>query len=182
MGLPTRNIRQKMAQRIIAIGGEPATGKSTLMKRIIKQHMPLKTFSYGLVKGLYSQEHNIYFIGIYDNSVFCGTDKLSMAVQPVFVKLLNKMPDATFVFEGDRLFNQSLFDQKQCEIYVLEVNDEVLKARHEKRNDNQTDQFKRAKRTKIQNIKDNNTFTLLPNNTAEQTEECYKTILKAIKQ
>ena len=66
MGLPTRNIRQKMAQRIIAIGGEPATGKSTLMKRIIKQHMPLKTFSYGLVKGLYSQEHKIYYIWIYD--------------------------------------------------------------------------------------------------------------------
>ena len=105
-----------------------------------------------------------------------------MAVPPAFIKLLNKMPDATFVFEGDRLFNQSLFDQKECEIYVLEVNDEVLKARHKKRNDNQTDQFKRAKRTKIQNIKDNNTFTLLPNNTTEQTEECYKTILKAIKQ
>jgi hypothetical protein len=106
------------------------------MKRIIKEYLPLKTFSYGLVKGLYSKEKQIYFIGIYDNSIFCGTDKLSMAVQPDFIKLLDIKKNATFVFEGDRLFNQSLFDQKPCDIYVLEVNNENLKERHKTRNDN----------------------------------------------
>ncbi len=170
-----------MAKRIIALGGEPASGKSTLMKQIIKQHMPLKTFSYGLVRGLYAKDQDIYFIGIYDNSVFCGTDKLSMAVQPDFIKLIDRKPDSTFVFEGDRLFNQSLFDQKQCEIFVLEVTEETLKARHEKRQDNQTEQFKKAKRTKIQNIKNRNTIKILPNNTQEETEECFNTILKAIR-
>lgn len=170
-----------MAQRIIALGGEPATGKSTLMKRILKEFKPLKTFSYGLVKGLYSEEANVYFIGIYDQSVFCGTDKLSMAVQPVFVKLLDKIEEATFVFEGDRLFNQSLFDQKECEIYVLEVSEETLKARHESRNDNQTSKFKTAKRTKISNIKNNNKVTILKNDTEEENKACFNTILKAIK-
>ena len=169
-----------MAQRIIAIGGEPASGKSTLMKRILKEHMPLKTFTYGLVRGLYSNEHNTYFIGIYDNSIFCGTDKLSMAVQPDFIKLLNRKPEATFVFEGDRLFNQSLFDQKQCEIFILEVSEETLQARHEQRQDNQTAKFKKAKRTKIQNIKQKNAATILPNNTTEESENCFNTILNAI--
>lgn len=169
-----------MAKRIIAIGGEPASGKSTLMKRILKEHLPLKTFSYGLVKGLHSKERNVYFIGIYDNSVFCGTDKLSMAVQPDFIKLTNNISEATFVFEGDRLFNQSLFDQKKCEIFVLEVSDETLAARHNQRQDNQTAKFKKAKRTKIQNIKSNNAVTILPNNTTEESEQCLQTILKAI--
>ena len=169
-----------MAQRIIAIGGEPASGKSTLMKRILKEYLPLKTFSYGLIKGLHSKDPNVYFIGIYDNSVFCGTDKLSMAVQPDFIKLVNNIKEATFVFEGDRLFNQSLFDQKECEIFVLEVSEATLHERHENRQDNQTDKFKRAKRTKIQNIKKNNKVTILQNNTPEESEACFKTILKAI--
>ena len=170
-----------MAQRIIAIGGEPASGKSTLMKRILKEHMPLKTFTYGLVRGLYSKQHDTYFIGIYDNSVFCGTDKLSMAVQPDFIKLLNRKPEATFVFEGDRLFNQSLFDQKQCEIFILEVTDQTLEARHEQRQDKQTAKFKKAKRTKIQNIKQKNAVTILPNDTTEESETCFTTILNAIR-
>jgi dephospho-CoA kinase len=150
------------------------------MKRIIKEYLPLKTFSYGLVKGLYSKEKQIYFIGIYDNSIFCGTDKLSMAVQPDFIKLLDIKKNATFVFEGDRLFNQSLFDQKPCDIYVLEVNNENLKERHKTRNDNQTEQFKKAKHTKIQNIKEKNQITILPNNSKEETKQCFNTILNAI--
>ena len=169
-----------MAQRIIAIGGEPAVGKSTLMKKILKEYMPLKTFSYGLVRGLFSSDRNLYFIGIYDNSVFCGTDKLSMAVQPKFIQLTETLKDATFVFEGDRLFNQSLFDQKECEIFGLEVSEATLHERHEKRQDNQTDKFKKAKRTKIQNIKEKNKVTILSNNTPEESEACFKTILKAI--
>lgn len=158
-----------MAQRIIAIGGQPASGKSTLMKRIIKEILPLQTFSYGLVKGLYSKVLETYIIGVYDNSVFCGTDKLSMAVQPDFVKLLNIKKNATFVFEGDRLFNQSLFDKKSCEIYILEVSDDTLRIRHEKRQDNQSHKFKKAKRTKIENIKSKNKHTILRNDTEQET-------------
>ena len=75
-----------MANRIIAIGGEPASGKTTLMKSILK-NFSLKKFKYGFVRGYYND--NIYFIGIYNNDVFSGTDKLSMAVQPHFVKFCN---------------------------------------------------------------------------------------------
>jgi dephospho-CoA kinase len=103
-----------------------------------------------------------------------------MAVQPDFIKLVNNIKEVTFVFEGDRLFNQSLFDQKQCEIFVLEVSEATLHERHEKRQDNQTDKFKRSKHTKIQNIKKNNKVTILQNNTPEESEACFKTILKAI--
>lgn len=170
-----------MAKRIIAIGGEPASGKSTLMKYILKQYKPLKTFKYGLVRGLYNKENNLYFLGIYDNSVFCGTDKLSMAVQPHFLKLIQKLPEATFVFEGDRLFNQSLFDQQECEIIVIKVTDQTKSERHKQRNDNQTEQFKKSKKTKIKNILKKNKVTILNNDTEQDNKEAKETILKLIK-
>ena len=165
---------------IIAIGGVPASGKSTLMKKVIKEYKPLKTFKYGLIRGLYDKEKNLYFIGIYDDSVFCGTDKLSMAVQPHFFKLIDKLPDARFVFEGDRLFNQSLFDKYDCEIVVLNANEETIDQRHKQRSDNQTDRFKRAKQTKINNILNKNEVTVLDNNTEQDAENLFNHIIKLI--
>jgi dephospho-CoA kinase len=170
-----------MANIIIAIGGEPASGKTTLMKRILKEFLPLKKFKFGLVRGLYCEKRKLYFIGIYDGSVFSGTDKLSMAVQPVFLTLLDKIKNGVFVFEGDRLFNQSLFDKKQCKIFVIEANKQILKLRHEQRADNQTEKFKKAKKTKIKNIKQNNEVTILLNNTKEESENCFTTIIQNIK-
>lgn len=165
---------------IIAIGGVPASGKSTLMKKVINEYKPLKTFKYGLIRGLYDKEQNLYFIGIYDDSVFCGTDKLSMAVQPHFFKLIDKLPEARFVFEGDRLFNQSLFDKYDCEIVVLNANEETIEQRHKQRSDNQTDRFKRAKQTKINNILNKNEVTVLDNNTEQDAENLFNHIIKLI--
>lgn len=165
---------------IIAIGGVPASGKSTLMKKVIKEYKPLKTFKYGLIRGLYDKEKNLYFIGIYDDSVFCGTDKLSMAVQPHFFKLIDKLPQARFVFEGDRLFNQSLFDKYDCEIVVLNANEKTIDQRHKQRSDNQTDRFKKAKQTKINNILNKNEVTVLDNNTEQDAENLFNHIIKLI--
>lgn len=165
---------------IIAIGGVPASGKSTLMKKVIKEYKPLKTFKYGLIRGLYDKEQNLYFIGIYDDSVFCGTDKLSMAVQPHFFKLIDKLPQARFVFEGDRLFNQSLFDKYDCEIVVLNANEKTIDQRHKQRSDNQTDRFKKAKQTKINNILNKNEVTVLDNNTEQDAENLFNHIIKLI--
>ena len=169
-----------MAQRIIAIGGEPASGKTTLMKKIMRNYAPLKNFSFGLVRGTYNLKQNLYFIGIYDDSTFSGTDKLSMAVQPHFFKLLDKLQDATIVFEGDRLFNQSLFDKYNCDIIVVEADRETLHKRHKKRADNQTEKFKKAKKTKIANIIAKNKVRIMPNNTEKESNKLYKTIIETI--
>ena len=133
-----------------------------------------------MIRGLYDKEQNLYFIGIYDDSVFCGTDKLSMAVQPHFFKLIDKLPEAKFVFEGDRLFNQSLFDKYDCEIIVLNTNEETIVQRHKLRADNQTDRFKRAKQTKINNILNKNEVTVLDNNTEQDAENLFNHIIKLI--
>ena len=91
---------------------------------------------------MYNRKKNIYIIGIYNEELFSGTDKLSMAVQPNFVELTKKVRGGTFLFEGDRLFNQSLFEQVNCEKIILEVEEEIIEQRHISRNDTQSDQFK----------------------------------------
>lgn len=169
-----------MAKRIIAIGGVPACGKTTLMRKIIKNFEPFVSFKYGLVRGLYSKNHNLYVIGIYNKSVFSGTDKLSMAVQPHFFKLIDKLNNGTIIFEGDRLFNQSLFDKYICDINVIKVNEETCAKRHKKRNDNQTDKFKKAKVTKINNILHNNNCQVHYNNTDKDFKLLYDKIIKKI--
>ena len=167
-----------MANRIIAIGGEPASGKTTLMKSILK-NFSLKKFKYGFVRGYYND--NIYFIGIYNNDVFSGTDKLSMAVQPHFVKFCNSRDNATIIFEGDRLFNQSLFDKLHCEIIIIKADDNIKKQRHIDRNDTQTEKFIKAKRTKIQKIKDKNKYVLMRNNNKDDLIRNKKHIIELIK-
>ena len=46
--------------KCVAIGGVPATGKTTLVKKIYDK-MPKINFEYGLVKGHYDKE-NIHFL------------------------------------------------------------------------------------------------------------------------
>ena len=159
---------------IIAIGGEPASGKTTIMKSIIKDYMPFKTFKYGLVRGIKNNKINI--VGIYDKSLFSGTDKLSMAVQPHFLKFVEKCSNEVILFEGDRLFNQSLFDKVDCEIIVIKANKEEVHKRHIQRKDTQTEKFIKAKRTKIENIIQKNKVTIFSNDNNEEQEQIIKHI------
>lgn len=157
-----------MVKRIIAIGGEPATGKTTLMKRIIKDNMPFKRIKYKLLRAIKNEEMCI--VGIYDNSMFSGTDKLSMAVQPDFINFVNKCDSKTILFEGDRLFNQSLFDKLMCDIVVIQADKEVVHNRHIERKDTQTEKFIKAKRTKISNIIANNEVKVFSNNNMQEQQ------------
>ena len=169
-----------MANRIIAIGGEPASGKTTIMRKLIKKLLPFKTIRYGLVRALYNAERNLYIIGIYDNSTFSGTDKLSMSVQPYFISFANKVY-ATILFEGYRRFNQSLFDKLECNKIVIQTTEQTKEERHKKRNDNQSEQFKKSKKTKIQNILQNNSVTILNNDTEEEHNATIEHIIQLIK-
>ena len=80
--------------KVLAIGGEPCSGKTTLIKRFIRESgMKFeKVKAAKLLDALYCKESNLYIFGIYDDStdVFQGTDKLSMAVQPSAVEFLDR--------------------------------------------------------------------------------------------
>ncbi len=140
--------------KCVAIGGVPASGKTTLMRCILSELQPKSKFKYGLLRGYL--KHDISILGIYDkDEVFAGTDKLSMAVQKDFdtYKDLNLKH---LLFEGDRLFTENnlinLINTYDTRIVILQNNEEEIAARHKQRGDNQSEKFKKSRETKIKNI------------------------------
>jgi dephospho-CoA kinase len=146
---------------IIAIGGLPAVGKSTLLKelkkKLEKEYGKLQIYKYGLVKGeCYGKK--VFIFGTYDRK-FGGTDTLSMAVQPIAERFLKTMKDKNVVilYEGDRLFNSKFLSHiLECgyenNMYMLIAPPETLEERHIERGDTQSDSWKQGRKTKYQNI------------------------------
>jgi len=146
--------------KIMAIGGEPATGKTTLMFEIIKAADDWQLLKpEKLLDIMYSKTLNLTILGKYEtnNNPFQGTDRLSMAVQPDAVKFLQKNFNSPILFEGDRLFNSKFIDEilkvsEDFKILILKAPQNVIDQRHVDRNDDQSDQFKNGRKTKIANI------------------------------
>ncbi len=140
--------------KCVAVGGVPATGKTTLMRKIIRLLKPKHELAFGLVRGMLIND--IAILGVYkDNEIFAGTDKLSMAVQNHFDKYVAKK-HKHLMFEGDRLFTKNnllnLIHTHDTRIIILQADDKTLHQRHIDRNDNQNEKFLKSRKTKIENI------------------------------
>ena len=145
-------------KNIIAVGGEPATGKTTLMWRIIdsatdwQKIEPKKTLS-----AIRSESLNLTILGKYDRSEqFAGTDRLSMSVQPAATEFI-KEAKGNILFEGDRLFNRKFIDAIiSCDclfsLIYIEASRNELHNRHVDRKDTQTETFLKSRQTKYSNI------------------------------
>lgn len=146
-------------KKILAIGGRPGTGKSTLMKKFIESFddwervKPIST-----VECEYSKKGNIYIIGKYDvGEVFCGTDKLSLAVQPKALQFV-KETASRIIFEGDRLFNGSFLrdlmevDDIDLKVFLLKAKEKTLTERYKERGTEQSEQFLSSRQTKYDNM------------------------------
>jgi hypothetical protein len=149
-----------MGLKIIAMGGEPATGKTTLMFELIKMADDWKVVKpEKLLDAMWSEKLRTYILGKYekDGNTFQGTDRLSMAVQPDAVKFLKSAKDVNVIFEGDRLFNSKFIDSigdvtEDYKVLILKAKDSILDQRHIDRKDDQDDKFKNSRKTKISNI------------------------------
>jgi hypothetical protein len=159
--------------RLIGILGEPATGKTALMRAILaKMEGDFVRFKFGLLRGrIYTDER--YVLGIYrESELFAGTDRLSMAVQPYAVKFVRTRVDrAVVAFEGDRLTRQGFLASvpyDALELYHLVCNDDERARRHTARGDTQPVSFTRSRRTLIQTILARFPAIELTNDTAAQ--------------
>lgn len=154
--------------------GEPGCGKTTLTLAILERLKTLgyepKTFDFGLFKGLvFSKDfiHRIWVAGVYDGSLFQGTDRLSMGVQPHAIKFFQRtslLETDAFFIEGDRLFKPTFFKAVHFdEIAVLTATDEMLETRRKERGSNQSETWLRSKKTSIKNIIEDFPTILYPN-------------------
>lgn len=172
---------------LIAIGGQPAVGKTTLVKKFFTEYKTWKSFKYKKLYGHYNEELNLIILGKYSKSeMFSGTDKLSMAVQPDFDEFLDlKDLDYNVLFEGDRLFNlKSLKRAKELkDLHVFIVESVHTKTRHIDRNDSQTEKFIKGRVTKVNNIKNwlLDDYTILINNEEEDIDKNFNILLNTVR-
>lgn len=153
-------------RKIIAVGGSPGTGKTTLFRKFMEGKQFISTEPAKLVSASYNTERDLYILGKYEEGeIFAGTDRLSMAVQPNLQEWI-KTHNCNILFEGDRVFNQSFLEfcmglpNTQLEVVFLKAPKDLLEQRYKDRGSDQSEQFLRGRETKYSNIQSN--FELMP--------------------
>lgn len=154
--------------QIIGIGGEPATGKTTLFRELLNRLGPQQDFEFGLLEGHLFPEDEVIVLGTYDGEQHDGTDALAMTVitdTREFLELAaehEEYASYTVLFEGDRLFNGSFIESVRATnsvegaFVVLQAPVHVLDERHAARGtaDTQDDTWLQGRRTKYENVLD----------------------------
>lgn len=173
------NIMKKT--KLIGIVGMPGTGKTTLMREWMEKREWVKDTPLKLLDSYIAPEGGIRLFGKYEEGdTFAGTDKLSMAVQPVAIEYLNNPTHDVTIFEGDRLTSVKFFQEAErlgheVSIIVLSVPDSVREQRYKDRGSDQSETFINGRRTKIQNIIDNFSGSVLTGDPSLVTEFNHET-------
>lgn len=156
------------------MAGEPATGKSTLIKSLVNRVGGIRSsFKYGKLRG-HILNDGAWLLGVYPfGETFGGTDRLSMTVITDAIPFLGTMKETDRVLlEGDRLFNKPFLDAitKQCNahLFLLRANAEELALRHIAREDKQSESWLRSRRTKCANLERAYPFKVLRNETEQE--------------
>jgi broad-specificity NMP kinase len=153
-------------RKLIAVGGQPGTGKTTLFRKFIEGKKWIEVEPAKLVSALYNEEMDLYILGKYqEGETFAGTDRLSMAVQPEMQKWI-QTHNCNILFEGDRIFNQSFLEfamglpNTDLQVVYLKTTKEVLEQRYKDRGSDQSETFLKGRATKYSNLLSN--FELMP--------------------
>ena len=157
---------ENKVRKIIAVGGQPGTGKTTLFRKFMEEKQWIQCEPAKLVSAMYNTEKDLYILGKYeDGETFAGTDRLSMAVQPNLQEWIASN-NCNILFEGDRVFNQSFLEfcmglpNTDLQVVSLKAPKELLEQRYKDRGSDQSEQFLRGRETKYSNLLSN--FDLMP--------------------
>jgi broad-specificity NMP kinase len=153
-------------RKLIAVGGSPGTGKTTLFRKFMEGKTWERVEPKKMLPALYCKELDLYVLGKYeDGETFAGTDRLSMAVQPIAQEFVKECT-SNILFEGDRIFNQSFLEfamelkDTDLQVVFLKVPKETLEQRYKDRGSDQSEVFLKGRATKYNNLLSN--FELMP--------------------
>jgi hypothetical protein len=152
---------------ILGVGGEPATGKTTLFRRI-REELPggATVFKYKSMQAERWDEARVIFLGFYEEGDrYGGTDRLGLSVQPDAADFLRTgllaLPGPvhtwTVLFEGDRLFNDSFLtgpcsESGDLRAWILTVEPVAKERRRRARGDAHSETFLKGRNTKYSNL------------------------------
>lgn len=154
--------------KTIYLAGVPASGKSTIMREVRQRLMPsVVQFKSGTLHGV--RAGNFWCYGVFDGSLFEGTDRLSMCVIDDAIAHVRELQAASerhvLVVEGDRLFCERFLRAARATVIVIDAAEQELNNRHTLRRDRQTATRLRACRTKIENFCNRHKVIRVFNNT-----------------
>jgi hypothetical protein len=136
--------------KCILLIGACGSGKTWVMQQLIGSS---KTISkkFGLFRFRHDPEINVLYLGIYDNSTFQGSDRLSMAVMKdsqQFKQICDK-ENFSIIAEGDRFTNQTFINTFNP--IIVKIHDHGAAGRL-KRGSNQTERQIKSIATRVKNI------------------------------
>lgn len=147
-------------RKIIAVAGQPGTGKTTLFREFMSNYTWERVEPKKMLPAMYCKELDLYILGKYEEGeLFAGTDRLSMAVQPIAEEFVAECK-SNILFEGDRLTTSKFYDfllsqDAEVSFVVLQVSDATREKRYKDRGSNQSETFLKGRETKIGNILSN---------------------------
>jgi hypothetical protein len=150
-----------MTCKVIGFIGVPACGKSTKMRQIISTLGTGTLEKEGMVSYHLFPESKSIVVGIYDDQLFSGTDRLSMSVAIKFRDWASKYiskeyDDWTIYWEGQRFSTNPMFkffyDNFDTTITLLEVSEETLRERQDERGNLQRESFLKGMKTRVNNL------------------------------
>lgn len=179
--------------KVIVIGGYPGSGKSTIVRGVIKELQEAgeepNAGRFGSVRWL--RYPSVIILGSYDEGEkFPGTDRLPMNVQPeaqtAMLNLRRDYPTSVVLLEGDRLFNDKFlnflksndFDVVLCITFMAR---HLLEQRRNARS-GQNEAWRKGRQTKVDRISmQHPVHHQLQNSTLEDQEESVAELLREIR-
>lgn len=135
---------------VYLIIGNCGVGKTWLMKQLIDESKRWGNYEQKQV-GLYRWQENqmVSFLGVWDGSMFEGSDRLSMAVMADNNLVKDKFTSEVVVADGDRFTNSKFIESFNP--IIVRIKGDGIEGR-KKRGSNQTDRHLQAIATRVKNI------------------------------
>lgn len=174
-----------MNAKVIYIAGVPTSGKTSIVRAIMKRVAPTLTpiEGWGLLRGMEQGQYK--FLGTYGGvTPFEGTDGLSMTVIDEAIEYCNTRPERCVIFaEGDRLFNERFLRETHATLILIDATPGELDRRQRARGDKQTHGeqtplFLKRCRTKVENFAKKHGTRRVMNNTLEDAEKIVNALIK----